>query len=77
MTIMKKFLSFAVLGLVLLTGCSKGIDYVGPEPTTDPTPDPTPTTKVPNSFDFSTVQKVKLNVDYSEFKTYGPVLFGV
>lgn len=77
MTIMKKFLSFAVLGLVLLTGCSKGIDYVGPEPTTDPTPDPTPTTKVPNSFDFSTVQKVKLNVDYSEFKTYGPVFFGV
>lgn len=34
-------------------------------------------TKVPNSFDFSTVQKVKLNVDYSAFKTYGPVFFGV
>ena len=28
-------------------------------------------------FDFSTVQKVKLNVDYSAFKTYGPVFFGV
>ncbi len=27
-------------------------------------------TKVPNSFDFSTVQKVKLNVDYSALKTY-------
>ena len=34
-------------------------------------------TKVPNSFDFSTVQKVKLNVDYSAFKTYGPVFFGI
>ncbi len=34
-------------------------------------------TKIPNSFDFSTVQKVKLNVDYSAFKTYGPVFFGV
>ncbi len=33
--------------------------------------------KIPNSFDFSTVQKVKLNVDYSAFKTYGPVFFGV
>ena len=34
-------------------------------------------TKIPNSFDFSTVQKVKLNVDYSAYKTYGPVFFGV
>ena len=33
--------------------------------------------KVPNSFDFSTIQKVKLNVDYSAYKTYGPVFFGV
>lgn len=39
--------------------------------------EPTQTAKVPNSFDFSTVQKVKLNVDYSAFKTYGPVFFGV
>jgi hypothetical protein len=46
-----------------------------PEPT--PTPGPNTTTKVPNSFDFSTVQKVKLNVDYSAFQTYGPVFFGV
>ena len=42
---MKKFLLFAVLGLVLLTGCSKGIDYVGPEPTTDPDPTPTGVTE--------------------------------
>ena len=33
--------------------------------------------EVANSFDFSTVQKVNLNVDYSAFKTYGPVFFGV
>lgn len=72
---MKKFLSLATLGLVLLSSCVKGFDGMETEPT--PTPEPTPTTKVPNSFDFSTVQKVKLNVDYSAFKTYGPVFFGV
>jgi LruC domain-containing protein len=33
--------------------------------------------KVPNTFDFSTVQKVNLSVDYSAYKTYGPVFFGV
>ena len=33
--------------------------------------------KVPNSFDFSTVQKINLSVDYSAYKTYGPVFFGV
>ena len=33
--------------------------------------------KAPNTFDFSTVQKVNLSVDYSAIKTYGPVFFGV
>lgn len=33
--------------------------------------------KIPNSFDFSTVQKVKLSVDYSAYNTHGPVFFGV
>ena len=33
--------------------------------------------KIPNSFDFSTVQKVKLSVDYSAFNTHGPVFFGI
>ncbi len=33
--------------------------------------------KVPNSFDFSTVQKINLSVDYSAYKTYGPVFFGI
>lgn len=36
-----------------------------------------PTLKVPNTFDFSTVQKVKLRVDYSAYNTHGPVFFGV
>ena len=33
--------------------------------------------KIPNSFDFSTVQKVNLSVDYSAYNTHGPVFFGV
>jgi LruC domain-containing protein len=65
---MKKLFTIAVLGLII-TSCTKGLDFAGPEPTS--------TTKVPNSFDFSTVQNVKLNVDYSAFQTYGPVFFGV
>ncbi len=73
---MKKLFVIAVLGLIL-SSCVKGMDGMEPEPTPTPTPEPTPTTKIPNSFDFSTVQKVKLNVDYSAFKTYGPVFFGV
>ena len=73
---MKKLLAIAVLGLIL-TSCVKGMDGMEPEPTPTPTPEPTQPTKVPNTFDFSTVQKVKLNIDYSAFKTYGPVFFGV
>lgn len=71
---MKKLFTIAVIGLIL-SSCSKGFDSIEPEPT--PNPQPNTTTKVPNSFDFSTVQNVKLNVDYSAFKTYGPVFFGV
>ena len=74
---MKKIMTLAAYGLLLLTSCVKGFDEVAPEPTPTPTPEPTQPTKVPNTFDFSTVQKVKLNVDYSAFKTYGPVFFGV
>jgi hypothetical protein len=59
---MKKLLSIAVLGLIL-SSCVKGFDGMEPEPT--PNPDPNTTTKVPNSFDFSTIQDVQLNVDYS------------
>ena len=41
---MKKLLSLAVLGLVLLSSCVKGFD--APEPTPTPDPDPTPTSGV-------------------------------
>ena len=60
---MKKLFAIAVLGLVLLSSCVKGFDGVEPEPT--PNPEPNITTKVPNSFDFSTIQEIQLNVDYS------------
>ena len=40
---MKKMMTFAVCGILLLTSCVKGFDEVGPEPTPDPTPTPTPT----------------------------------
>ena len=70
---MKKLMTLTVMGALLLTSCVKGFDGMEPEPTTEPTP----AAKTPNSFDFSTVQKVKLNVDYSAIKTYGPVFFGV
>ena len=33
--------------------------------------------EVANSFDFSTVQKVDLNVDYNSVRTYGPVFFRI
>lgn len=33
--------------------------------------------KEANTFDFSTIQNIKLTVDYSSFKTYGPVFFSV
>ena len=54
---MKKLLSLAVLGLVLLTGCTKGFDIV--EPTPDPTPDPsTPTGGVTDADIKANVEKV-------------------
>lgn len=33
--------------------------------------------KIANTFDFSTIQNVTLNVDYSAIKTYGPVFFSI
>ncbi|MEE3416732.1 MAG: DUF4842 domain-containing protein [Prevotella sp.] len=43
---MKKFLSLATLGLVLLSSCVKGFDGMEPEPTPTPTPDPSPSSGV-------------------------------
>lgn len=63
------------LGLILavsMAGCADKSKYEMSEIPGDNTP-----VEAPNSFDFSTVQNVSLNVDYSAIKTYGPVFFGV
>lgn len=63
---MKKILFFAVIA-ALVTSCKEKDLYEG-----------TPEVDVSsNSFDFSTIQNVNLSVDYSAFKTYGPVFFSV
>ena len=38
---MKKIMTFAVCGILLLTSCVKGFDEVAPEPTPTPSPEPT------------------------------------
>jgi LruC domain-containing protein len=63
------------LGLILAVSMAGCVDKSKYEMSVDPSGN-TPG-EAPNSFDFSTVQNVNLNVDYSAFKTYGPVFFGV
>ena len=63
------------LGFILAVSMAGCVDKSKYEMSVDPG-DSMPG-EVPNSFDFSTVQKVNLNVDYSAFKTYGPVFFSV
>ena len=72
---MKKLNVLAVLGMVLLVSCSKGVDYMGPEPT--PTPEPTPATNddpkthaeevleftIPSDQDWITTTKGTINVN--------------
>lgn len=60
---MKKLLSLAVLGLVLLTGCTKGFDIV--EPTPDPTPDPTPSNGTSDADIRANFEKI-FGVSYSD-----------
>ena len=57
---------------VLLTACVDKSKYEMSTPIGEES-----VVKVPNSFDFSTVQKVNLSIDYSAIKTYGPVFFGI
>ena len=65
-------------GFVIAASLTACIDKSKYEMTYDPNnPESGAGVKVANSFDFSTVQKVNLNVDYSAYKTYGPVFFGV
>ena len=58
--------------VVLLTACIDKSKYEMSTPIGEES-----VVKVPNSFDFSTVQKVNLSIDYSAIKTYGPVFFGI
>ena len=63
------------LGLILAVSMASCVDKSKYEMSVEPG-DSMPG-EAPNSFDFSTAQNVNLNVDYSAFKTYGPVFFGV
>lgn len=57
---------------ILLVACGDKFQF---DPSNNPGGDGNK--KVANTFNFSTVQEVQLSVDYSAFKTYGPVFFGV
>jgi len=72
------FLKKTCWGFVIAASLTACIDKSKYEMTYDSNnPESGAGVKVANSFDFSTVQKVNLNVDYSAYKTYGPVFFGV
>ena len=61
---MKKQILFAAI-LALVASCKEKDMYVDPREA------------VANTFDFSTVQDINLQVDYSAFETHGPVFFSV
>ena len=73
---MKKLNVLVIIGTALVFSMVSCVDKSKYEPTYGFNDDEA-ALKVPNSFDFSTVQKVNLSVDYSAYKTYGPVFFGV
>jgi LruC domain-containing protein len=73
---MKKLNVLVIIGTALVFSMVSCVDKSKYEPTYGLNDDET-ALKVPNSFDFSTVQEVNLSVDYSAYKTYGPVFFGV
>ena len=60
-----------LLSTLMVSSCMEKNVY-NPELVNEQTP-----AKEGNSFDFSTVQNVSLTVDYSSFKTYGPVFFSI
>ena len=70
---MKKLLLFAAIA-ACVTSCKDKDLYEGPLENGDSTAQ---TVEEMNTFDFSTVQAVDLSIDYSAFKTYGPVFFSV
>ena len=63
------FAALSVMTVSCMDKTMKGPDDVRPEVEKP--------AKASNPFDFSTVQNVTLKVDYSSFKTYGPVFFSV
>ena len=71
---MKKLLLFAAIATACVTSCKDKDLYEGSLENGDQT---AKTVEEMNTFDFSTVQAVELTIDYSSFKTYGPVFFSV
>ena len=68
-----KALSLAALSVIAVSCQDSNVydpNYVNPE-------NPNVHVEMGNTFNFSTVQQVKLSVDYSQFTTYGPVFFSV
>ena len=72
---LKRNLGKICLGLILAVSMAGCVDKSKYQMSVDP--EEGISGKVANSFDFSTVQNVNLSVDYSAFKTYGPVFFGI
>ena len=69
----KNFVAIGLTGLLFaVSSCQK--DVFNPEA---PQPENPQKFVEANTFDFSTIQTVKLSVDYSAFQTYGPVFFSV
>ena len=77
MTRFSNILKKTCWGFIIAISMTACIDKSKFEPSSGDSDVPGSGVKVPNSFDFSTVQKVNLSVDYSAYKTYGPVFFGV
>lgn len=71
---MKKLLLFAAIATACVTSCKDKDLYEGSLENGDQA---AKTVEEMNTFDFSTVQAVELTIDYSSFKTYGPVFFSV
>lgn len=70
---MKKLILLAAIA-AFVASCKDKDLYEGPLENGDSTGK---TVEEMNTFDFSTVQAVDLSIDYSAFKTYGPVFFSV
>lgn len=68
-----KALSLAVLSVIAVS-CKDSDVY---DPNHENPENPNVPFEMGNTFNFSTIQQLKLSVDYSQFTTYGPVFFRV